>query len=73
MRGMRQVGGVLVLLGVVGFFYCSGKVADAPPVPKDMGIMESLHEPGGRWDVARYGCALVGATGSVLLVFTRGR
>jgi hypothetical protein len=70
---MRQAGGVLVVLGVVGFFYCSAKVSDAPPVPKEAGIMEALREPGGRWDLARYGSAFVGATGSVLLLFTRRR
>jgi hypothetical protein len=70
---MRQAGALLVLVGVVGFFYCSGRLSTAPPVREGAGIVEMLREPAGRWDLARYASAFLGATGSVLLLFTRRR
>jgi hypothetical protein len=72
-EAMRHAGAVLVLVGVVGYFYCSSKVSGAPPYRQDAGILETLREPGARWDLARYASAFVGATGSVLLLFTRRR
>jgi hypothetical protein len=70
---MRQTGGVLVLVGVVGFFYCGSRLSETPAVRERADLVEALHEPAGRWEVGRYASAFVGATGSVLLLFTRRR
>lgn len=70
---MRNFGGILLLLGLFGFFYATSKTEDLEPVPQGIGVRESLSYPAGRWEVARYGIAAVAATGLLLLLFPKGR
>jgi hypothetical protein len=70
---MRNLGGILLLLGIFGFFYATSKAEELAPVPEGLSIGESLQYPAGRWEIARYGIAAIAATGLLLLLFPKGR
>jgi hypothetical protein len=70
---MRNLGGILLLLGVLGFFYASSQLSDLEPVPQGLGIREGLAYPAGRWEMARYGCAAAAGFGLLMALFPKGR
>jgi hypothetical protein len=70
---MRNLGGVLLVLGILAFFYSSSRLADLGPLPDGLSISESLKEPGGRWQMARYACAGVAGFGLLMALFPKGR
>jgi hypothetical protein len=70
---MRSLGAILLLLGILGFFYCSSRLSEAPPLPEGLTVQESLDHPAGRWELARYGCLGGAAFGLLLSMFPRGR
>ncbi len=70
---MRQWGGLIVLVGVIGFFYCGDRVAKAPPLPEGLSVTRTLRQPAGPWIVGRFVCACVAASGAVILLFARNR
>jgi len=70
---MRNFGAILLVLGILGFFYASSKAGEAPPLPDGLTVTESLREPAGQWEMARYGSAVVGAFGLLMAMFPKGR
>ena len=70
---MRNFGAILLLLGVLGFFYSSGKVEELGPVPEGKTVSEGLQYEAGRWEIARYGCAGAAFIGLLLAFFPKGR
>jgi hypothetical protein len=70
---MRNVGGILLLAGVFGFFYCSAQLSHLEPVPPDKGIRASLEYPAGRFDLGRYAAATAAGIGLILAMFPKGR
>ncbi len=70
---MRNFGGILLLLGVLGFFYASSQLSALEPVPQGLDVRASLQYAAGRWDVFRYACAAAGGIGLLLALFPRGR
>jgi hypothetical protein len=70
---MRNFGAILLLLGILGFFYSSSRLGEAEPLPEGLSIAEGLREPAGRWDMARYGCAAVAGFGLLMAMFPKGR
>jgi hypothetical protein len=70
---MRNLGGILLMLGILGFFYATSKTEQLEPVPEELSISESLRYPAARWEIARYGVAAMGAMGLLLLLFPKGR
>jgi hypothetical protein len=70
---MRNFGGILLLLGILGFFYASARLSDLTPVPEGKSISESLEYPSGRWELARYACAAMGGFGLLMALFPKGR
>ena len=70
---MRNAGGMLLLLGALGFFYCSARLSNLEPVPAGKTISESLQYPAGRYELGRYGAAIAGAVGLILALFPKGR
>jgi len=70
---MRNFGAILLLLGILGFFYSSARLGEAETLPEDLSIAEGLREPAGRWDMARYGCAAVAGFGLLMAMFPKGR
>jgi hypothetical protein len=70
---MRNLGGILLVLGILAFVYTSARLADMQPLPEGMSISEGLKEPTGRWEMARYVCAGVAGFGLLMLLFPKGR
>lgn len=70
---MRNFGGLLLLLGVLGFFYASAQLGRFEPVPDGLSVSESLRYPAGRWELIRYGCAGAAGVGLLLALFPKGR
>jgi hypothetical protein len=70
---MRNFGGILLLLGVLGFFYSSSRVDDLGPLPAEISISEGLKEPAGRWEMARYVFGAVAGIGLLMAMFPKGR
>ena len=70
---MRNFGGILLVLGVLGFFYCGGQRDNYPALPEGLSISDALNQPAGRWDIGRYVCAGVGAFGLLMAFFPKGR
>lgn len=73
MRTMRNFGGILLLLGIVGFLYCSSRLSDVAPLAPGLSVSEGLHEPAGRWEMARYACAGGAGLGLLMALFPKGR
>jgi hypothetical protein len=70
---MRNMGGMLLLVGALGFFYCTARLSELDPVPAGRSISESLQYTAGRFEVARYGALLAGGLGLILALFPKGR
>jgi hypothetical protein len=70
---MRNAGGILLLAGVFGFFYCSAQLSHLEPVPPGRSIGGSLHYPAGRFEVGRYAAATAAGIGLILAMFPKGR
>ena len=70
---MRNTGAILLLLGILGFFYSSSRLDAVEPLPEGLSVSEGLKEPAGRWEMARYGCAAAAAVGLLMAMFPKGR
>ena len=70
---MRSFGFILLLLGILGFFYASGRVEQAGALPDGLSIGDTLGQPGGRWAMARFGCLIAAMVGAILALFPKGR
>jgi len=70
---MRNFGAILLLLGIVGFLYSSSRLSETAALPPGVSIDESLSQPAGRWEVARYACAAAAGFGLLTTLFPKGR
>ena len=64
---------VVLIFGILAFFYASSRLDEAAPLPEGLSISESLKEPAGRWQMARYACAGVAGFGLLMALFPKGR
>jgi hypothetical protein len=70
---MRNLGAILMLAGILGFFYCSDRLSRVEPLPEGLSVSEGLERPAGRWEMARYGCAAAAGFGLLMAFFPKGR
>jgi hypothetical protein len=70
---MRNFGGIVLLLGVLGFFYASAQLDKYDPVPMGKSIGESLEYPAGKWEMVRYGSLGAAGFGLLMALFPKGR
>jgi len=70
---MRNFGAILLLLGILGFFYSSSRIGEIEPLAEGLSVSEGLKEPAGRWEMARYGCVAVAGFGLLMAMFPKGR
>jgi hypothetical protein len=70
---MRNFGIVVLIFGILAFFYASSRLDDVEPLRDGLSISESLKEPAGRWQMARYASAGVAAFGLLMSLFPKGR
>jgi hypothetical protein len=73
MSTMRNFGGILLLLGILGFLYASSQLERREPVPPGVSLSEGLERPAGRWELGRYACAGAAGIGLLLALFPKGR
>jgi hypothetical protein len=70
---MRNFGAILLLAGILGFFYSSSRLSDAEPLPEGLTISEGIERPAGRWEMIRYACAGAAGFGLLMAMFPKGR
>jgi len=70
---MRNFGLMLMLAGVVGFFYCNSEMERFSPLPPGMSVTESLETDRGKWDAARYAAAAGAVARLLLAMLPQGR
>jgi hypothetical protein len=70
---MRNFGATALLLGGLGYFYCSDQLGRYAVPSQDTSVAKALATPGGRWQVAQYACVTFGALGALMLLFPKGR
>ena len=70
---MRNFGIIALIFGILAFLYASSRLDDLEPLPEGLSISESLKEPAGRWQMARYGCAGLAGFGLLMALFPKGR
>jgi len=70
---MRNSGVILLILGILAFFYASSRLEEAEPLPEGLSVSEGLKEPAGRWQMMRYACAGVAGFGLLMAMFPKGR
>jgi hypothetical protein len=70
---MRNFGGIMLVLGVLGFFYCSEQKDKSPALPEGLSLGDAIHQPAGKWDMGRYGCAALAGFGLLMAFFPKGR
>jgi len=73
MAAMRNFGAILLLLGILGFFYASSQIPGLEPPPENATLTEELQTPAGRWEVTRYACAGAAGLGLLMALFPKGR
>lgn len=70
---MRTAGLVLLVGGLIGFYYASTRLSGFEPLPASVPISEYLQYESGKWELARYGSALSVLVGILLSLFPKGR
>jgi len=70
---MRNLGGLLLLAGIVGFFYCSSHMAGLEGIPEGTSLGDYVRYDAGKFELGRY-LSLIGAMiGLILALFPKGR
>ena len=70
---MRNFGAIMMLLGILGFFYAAQQLEKSEPAPDGATLSESLDRPAGQWEMARYACAGAAGIGLLMAMFPKGR
>ena len=70
---MRLSGLVLLVGGVLLFFYCSTQMSGLAPVPSDVPLGDYIEYEAGKWELYRYGAALLALIGALISLFPKGR
>jgi hypothetical protein len=70
---MRNLGGILLLLGILGFFYATSQMEQHDPPPAGASVSEELGTPAGRWEMGRYASAGAAVLGLLMALFPKGR
>jgi hypothetical protein len=70
---MRTLGGVLVLVGIVGFFYCSSNMQGLESIPEGTSLSRYLEYDAGKFELGRYLSLVAGLIGIIMSLFPKGR
>jgi len=70
---MRSSGMILLLLGIIAFFYCTSELSSLSPVPADVALGDYLRYEAGKWELGRYVGAALAGIGFLLALFPKGR
>jgi hypothetical protein len=70
---MRNLGFILLVAGVAGFFYCGSRASQFEPLRAGLSVSESLETDRGKWEAGRYGSAAGAFLGILLIMLPQGR
>jgi len=70
---MRNFGFIMLLGGILAFFYCTSQLSSLDPMSADAGLADYLRNPAGRYQLGRYLGAGAAAVGAILAMFPKGR
>jgi len=70
---MRTLGALLLLVGIVGFFYCSSHMSGLAPIPDGTELGDYIRTDAGRYELGRYLSLMSGFIGLLLYFFPKGR
>ena len=48
---MRKYGSLALMLGVLGFLYCSDRLSTLPAPPTNVSVAKALEDPSARWQI----------------------
>jgi hypothetical protein len=70
---MRTLGALLLLVGIVGFFYCSSQMSGLAPIAEGTSLGDYIHTDAGRFELGRYLALVSALIGLLLSLFPKGR
>jgi hypothetical protein len=70
---MRTLGGLLILVGIVGFFYCSSHLSGLESIPDGTSLGDYLQYEAGKFELGRYVALISALIGVLLSMFPKGR
>jgi hypothetical protein len=70
---MRNLGVILLLGGILGFFYCTTQLSSLDPVSAEASIGDYLRNHAGRMELGQYVAAGAAVVGALLAMFPKGR
>jgi hypothetical protein len=70
---MRTLGALLLLVGIVGFFYCSSHLSGLESIPEGTSLGNYLQYDAGKFELGRYLALIAGFIGILLSLFPKGR
>ena len=70
---MRNFGMLMVVAGIVGFFYCSSELSKHEPVPEGLSMSRSWEYPAGKLEVGRYAGVAAAFVGVLFVMAPQGR
>jgi hypothetical protein len=70
---MRGFGFVLLVAGVLGFYYCTQQLAGKEPISSQYSVEETLQTDQGKYEVGRFAAAGAALIGLLLALYPQGR
>jgi hypothetical protein len=70
---MRTLGALLLLVGIVGFFYCSSHLSGVESIPEGTSLGNYLQYEAGKFELGRYLALMAAFIGVLLSLFPKGR
>jgi len=70
---MRTLGALLLLVGIVGFFYCSSHLSGLESIPEGTALGDYLRYEAGKFELGRYLALVAALIGVILSMFPKGR
>jgi hypothetical protein len=70
---MRTLGALLLLVGIVGFFYCTSHLSGVEPVAEGTALGDYVRTEAGKLELGRYLSLVAGLIGVILSMFPKGR
>ena len=70
---MRTFGLLMIVAGIVGFFYCSSHMSGLPEIPDGTALGDYVRTDAGRYELGRYLSLMSGFIGLLLYFFPKGR
>ena len=70
---MRNLGAILLLAGIIGFFYCSTHLSGLEGIPEGTSLGDYVRYDAGKLELGRYLSLIAAMIGLILALFPKGR